>query len=62
MAKEEITGSVPLPIWYDITHEEVFEFSPTLSALYSISTDKYSTEDICKSLQLLLSKEEIADQ
>ena len=62
LAKEEITGSVPLPIWYDITYEEVFEFSPTLSALYSLSTDKYSAEDICKSLQLLLSKEEIADQ
>jgi len=62
LAKEEITGSVPLPIWYDITYEEVYEFSPTLSGLYSLSTDKYSAEDICKSLKLILSKEKIVDQ
>ena len=61
LAKEEITGSVPLPIWYDITYEEVFEFSPTLSGLYSLSTDKYSIEDICRSLKLILSKEEIVN-
>lgn len=57
LAKEEITGATPLPIWYDISYEEVFDFSPTLSGLYSLSTDKYSIQDICKSFKLILEKE-----
>ena len=57
LAKEEITGATPLPIWYDISYEEVFDFSPTLSGLYSLSTDKYSIQDICKSFKLILEKD-----
>lgn len=59
LAKEEITGATPLPIWYDISYEEVFDFSPTLSGLYSLSTDRYSIQDICKSLKLILEKESV---
>lgn len=60
LAKEEITGSSPLPIWYDITYDEVYKFSPTLSGLYSLSTDKYSINDICQSFKLILEKEPIS--
>lgn len=59
LAKEEIDGSSPLPIWYNISKEEVYNFSPTLSGLYSLSTDKYSIEDICHSFKLILEKEKI---
>jgi hypothetical protein len=33
LAKETITGSTPLPIWYDISYEEVYEFSPILAGV-----------------------------
>ena len=59
LAKEEATGVAPMPIWYNISFNEVYEFSPTLSGLYSLSTDKYSIEDICQSFKLILFKEEI---
>lgn len=55
-AKEEITGATPLPIWHNISYEEVYQQSPTLTGLYSLSTDKFSNEDICKALQLILEK------
>lgn len=57
LAKEGISGSVPLPIWHNITQEELYEFSPTLTGLFAYSTDKYSIEDICKALSLILEKE-----
>ena len=40
LAKETVSGNAPLPIWYNVTQEDVYEFSPTLSGLYAISTDK----------------------
>lgn len=57
LAKETISGSRPLPIWYNITYEELVELSPTLSGLFTYSTDKYSIDDICKALELVLEKE-----
>lgn len=59
LAKEEITGATPLPIWYNISYKDVYEFSPTLSGLYSLSTDKYSIPDICKAFRLILDKESV---
>lgn len=59
LAKEGITGAAPLPIWYELTYEEVYDFSPTLSGLYSLSTDRHSITDICQSFKLILEKEEI---
>ena len=56
LAKESITGATPLPIWYDITFEEVFEFSPTLSGIYSYSTSDKSIGDICQAFKLILEK------
>lgn len=59
LAKQDITGATPLPIWYDVSFEDVYEFSPTLSGLFSMSTTSNSIEDICKALKLQLEKEEI---
>jgi rubrerythrin len=59
LAKEEITGATPLPIWYNISYKEVYEFSPTLSGLYSLSTDKYSIPDICKAFKLILDNDNV---
>ena len=57
LAKESMTGNPPLPIWHNITQEELYEFSPTLSGIYAYSSKDYSTDDICKALQLLLETE-----
>jgi len=57
LVKESISGSTPLPIWHNITQEELYELSPTLSGLFAYSTDKYSVDDICKALSLILEKE-----
>jgi isopentenyl diphosphate isomerase/L-lactate dehydrogenase-like FMN-dependent dehydrogenase len=57
LAKESISGSAPLPIWHNITQEELYDFSPTLSGVFAYSTDKHSIDDICKSFELILEKE-----
>ena len=59
LAKQDITGAVPLPIWYDIGFEEVYEFSPTLSGIFSLTTDRNSISDICRALKLQLGMEKI---
>lgn len=59
LAKQEISGATPLPIWYNMSFEDVYEVSPTLTGIYSLSTASCSIEDICKALKLLLGKEEI---
>ena len=57
LSKETVSGSTPLPIWHNITYEELYELSPTMSGLFAYSTDKYSIDDICKALELVLDKE-----
>lgn len=57
LAKESTTGVAPLPIWHNITQQELYEFSPTLSGIFAYSSKDYSIEDICKAFQLLLEKE-----
>ena len=57
LAKETVSGSTPLPIWHNITYEELYEFSPTMSGLFAYSTDRYSIDDICKALELILEKD-----
>ena len=59
LAKEGVTGVAPLPIWYELPYAEVYDFSPTLSGLYSLSTDQHSITDICQSFKLVLEKEKI---
>ena len=61
LAKEDVTGASPLPIWYNISHAEVYEFSPTLAGLYSLSNDRFTIADICQSFKLILEKEKIKD-
>jgi len=57
LAKESMTGQSPLPIWHNITQEELYEFSPTLTGIYAYSSQDYSIDSICKALQLLLEEE-----
>lgn len=59
LAKQEVTGATPLPILYNISFEEVYEFSPTLAGLFSLSTETYSVQDICEAFKLQLEKENI---
>ena len=59
LAKEDVTGASPLPIWYNISHAEVYEYSPTLAGLYSLSNDRFTIADICQSFKLILEKEKI---
>lgn len=61
LAKQEITGATPLPIWHNISFEEVYEFSPTLSGIFSLSSETHSVQDICEALKLQLEKEEIEE-
>ncbi len=61
LAKQDVTGATPLPIWHNISFEEVYDFSPTLSGVFSLSTDSNSIDDICRALKLQLEKEEIKE-
>lgn len=58
LAKESIDGTAPLPIWFDISFEEVYEFSPTLAGIYSYSTTEKSIGDICQAFKLILDQSE----
>ena len=60
LAKQDVTGATPLPIWYNISYEDVYAYSPTIAGLFSLSTNSYSIEDICKAFKLQLGKEQIA--
>ena len=42
LAKQDITGATPLPIWYNLSYEDVYQFSPTLSGVFSLPTETYS--------------------
>lgn len=59
LAKETITGAMPLPIWHNISQEEVYEFSPTLAGIYAYSTEQYTVTDICEAFKLILDKEDL---
>ena len=59
LVKQDITGACPLPIWYNLSYEDVYKFSPILAGVFSLPTDTNSIEDICKALKLQLGKEEI---
>ena len=61
LVKEEVTGARPLPIWYNITRDDVYAFSPTLAGLYSLTSDKNSIDEICKAFKLILEKEPIQE-
>lgn len=39
-----------LPIWHNVTYEEVFEFNPFLADKFALSTEQYSITEIAKLL------------
>ncbi len=53
LAKQEITGATPLPIWHNISFEEVYEFSPTLSGIFSLFSAKWTSTYKLPSMILL---------
>jgi hypothetical protein len=59
LVKETVTGKTLLPIWYNITQEEVYDYSPTLSGVFAISSTTHTIDDICKAFQLILEKEAV---
>ena len=56
LAKEIVTGATPLPIWYDLTYEDVYNFSPILADIKAFPTKQYSIGDICQAMQLTLQR------
>lgn len=61
LAKETISGATPLPIWYNISFQDVYDFSPTLAGVFSFTTEQHSIDDICKAFSLILDKESVQD-
>ena len=61
LTKEDVTGAAPLPIWYNVTQEDVYNFSPTLAGLYSMTNARHSIADICQAFKLILNKEAVRE-
>lgn len=47
-------GKVILPIWHDITKDEVQAFSPTLAGRKAMSTAMFTKREIAEELEKLL--------
>lgn len=62
LTKEDVTGTAPLPIWYNVTQEDVYNFSPTLAGLYSMTNARHSIADICQAFKLILNKEAVRNK
>ncbi|MEG2262111.1 MAG: toll/interleukin-1 receptor domain-containing protein [Clostridia bacterium] len=56
LAKENVTGATPLPIWYDVSYNDVFEYSPMLADVKAFPTNQYSIDQICQAMQLTLQR------
>jgi hypothetical protein len=52
--KEMTGGKTILPIWHDITKQEVFDFSPTLAGRKALNTAMFTTIEIADELKKLL--------
>ena len=51
LMKERIDNGQILPIWHDITEQDMYEFSPSLTGLLAFSTEVYSIDEICDALE-----------
>lgn len=51
LMKERIDNGQILPIWYGITEQDMYDFSPMLSNMLAFSTDVYSINEICDALE-----------
>jgi len=59
--RESTDKKVILPIWHNITKDEVKEFSPMLASRKALNSATFSTEEIADELQALLSVTENPD-
>lgn len=51
---EMTNGKIILPIWHDITKDEVQKFSPTLAGRKALSTAMFTIDEIAEELQQIL--------
>jgi hypothetical protein len=48
---------VVLPIWYEISRDDVIQFSPTLADIFAFNSKNMSVEEIAEALQALVDSE-----
>ena len=53
---EMTNGKTILPIWHDITKDEVLEFSPSLAGKKALNTSTFTTDEIAHKLKKMLKK------
>jgi len=58
--KEMTCGKVILPIWHNITKEEVQNFSPSLAGRKALNTSMYTPREIADELVELFSSGELS--
>ena len=62
---ESIKGKTILPIWHNLTKEQVIKYSPTIAQRNAISTAIFTTDEIAEELERLLranKKEELSNE
>ena len=52
--KESGGGKIVLPIWYEVTKQDVTQYCPTLAGRMALNTMSYTTEEIAEELKKLL--------
>lgn len=52
--KEMTYGKTILPIWHDITKDEVQDFSPSLAGRKALNTSMYTTKEVAEELKNIL--------
>lgn len=52
--KESYGGKMVLPIWHEVTKQDVTQYSPSLAGRMALNTISYTTEEIAEELQNLL--------
>jgi hypothetical protein len=50
VAKEMVGGKVILPIWHNISKDEVMSYSPSLADKLALSTSQYTIEELADHL------------
>lgn len=54
---ESVNGKMLLPIWHNITKQQVMNYSPIVASKLAMTTASMTAEEIAKEMRLLLSEE-----
>ena len=54
---ESVNGKMLLPIWHNITKQQVMNYSPIIASKLAMTTASMTAEEIAKEMQSLLSEE-----